>query len=297
MISVFKATSSGRLMKAPAPNASFLQRLTRHRAALVSGIFLCLLALMAVFSEQIAPYSPTELHYRDALSAPNATYLLGTDNVGRDILSRIIFGSRSSLFVGVLSMTISAVVGVTLGLVAGYYGGIVDAVITRTMDGLLSFPALVLAIFMVSILGPALINAIIAISIVFIPSFVRITRINTLSLSKQDFVVSAHMLGATNRQIIMRHILPNVLSPILVQITLGMSRAILTEASLSFLGLGVQRPTPSWGNMIADGRQFIVQAPWMITFPGLAIFLTVLSFNFLGDGLREALDPRRRNAP
>jgi peptide/nickel transport system permease protein len=165
------------------------------------------------------------------------------------------------------------------------------------MDGLLSFPALVLAIFMVSILGPALINAIIAISIVFIPSFVRITRINTLSLSKQDFVVSAHMLGATNRQIIMRHILPNVLSPILVQITLGMSRAILTEASLSFLGLGVQRPTPSWGNMIADGRQFIVQAPWMITFPGLAIFLTVLSFNFLGDGLREALDPRRRNAP
>lgn len=294
---MIEAIPAGRIRPSRASTSSLMRRLFQHRAAFISSLFLLLVVLIAIFAESVAPYSPTDLHYRDALASPSADYRLGTDNVGRDILSRVIYGSRVSLVVGLFSISISAAIGIGLGLIAGYYRGPADAIIARAMDGLLSFPALVLAIFMVSILGPSLVNAIIAVGIVFIPGFVRITRVNTLALCGQDFVLSARMVGASDRHILLRHILPNTLSPLIVQMTLGMSRAILTEASLSFLGLGVQRPTPSWGNMIADGRQFIIQAPWMITFPGLAIFLTVLSFNFLGDGLREALDPRRRGVP
>lgn len=268
--------------------------LARHWLTVASLLFLTVLVMTAVLAGTLAPYPPTELHYQDALTAPNAEYLLGTDNVGRDQLSRIIYGARTSLLVGFVSIAIASTIGVSLGLLAGYQRGHVDTLVMRIMDGLLSFPTLVLALFLVSILGPSLINAIIAVGIVFIPSFARITRANTLSLSEQEFVEAARAIGATDFSIMVRHILPNILSPIIVQATLGISRAILTEASLSFLGLGIQRPTPSWGNMIADGRQFITQAPWSITFPGLAIFLTVLSFNFLGDGIREILDPQFR---
>lgn len=270
--------------------------LFRRWTTTISVLFLVILILSAIFADAIAPYSPTELHYRDALTAPSRQYPLGTDNVGRDQLSRIIYGARSSLLVGAASIALAAVVGISLGLIAGYQSHHLDTLIMRFMDGLLSLPALVLALFMVSILGPSLVNAMIAIGVVFVPSFARITRANTLSLRELGFVQASRASGAKDLAIMIRHILPNTLSPLIVQVTLGISRAILTEASLSFLGLGVQRPAPAWGTMIADGRQFITQAPWTITFPGLAIFLTVLSFNFLGDGLREALDPRLRRS-
>lgn len=269
-----------------------VRRIFRNRLAFLGFIFICLLVAAAAFAEQISPYSPTEIHYTDSLSPPSSKYLLGTDRLGRDQLSRIIYGVRSSLTVGFVSVSIATLVGVGFGLVAGYRKGWLDSLIMRTMDGLVSFPSLVLAIFMVSILGPSLVNAMIAVGIVFVPSFARITRATTLSLTEREFVEAAHSIGVGETRIMLRHILPNCLSPLIVQVTLGISRAILTEASLSFLGLGVQRPMPSWGNMVADGLSLIVHAPWTITFPGLAIFFTVLSFNFLGDGLREALDPR-----
>jgi peptide/nickel transport system permease protein len=272
----------------------FLGRMFGNRVALLGAVIVSIMIFCALFAEWVAPYSPVKQDYRDRLLPPSVKYWLGTDSLGRDQLSRIIYGSRISLAVGFVSTTIGGVAGVALGLIAGFRGRLVDSVIMRAMDVLIAFPSLVLAIFLVTFLGPSAFNAIIAVGIVFIPSFARITRANVLSIREKEFVEAARALGLTDPHIMVRHVLPNCLSPIIVNATLAIGWAILTEAALSFLGLGVQPPTPTWGNMISEGRQFISDASWTTTFPGLAIFFTVLGFNFVGDGLREALDPRLR---
>ncbi len=231
----------------------------------------------------------------DALRlSPSLKYPAGTDTLGRDNFTRIIYGGRVSLQVGILAVVVATSLGVTIGLAAGYFGRWTDSVLMRIVDAILAFPPLLLAILMVAVLGPSLRNAMLAIAVGFIPSFARITRANTLSIREKEYVESARALGAGPWRIMFRTILPNTMSPIIVQASLGMSYAILIEASLSFLGLGIQPPTPSWGYMLSAGREFITLAWWLTTLPGFAIFLIVLAWNFVGDGLREALDPRQQ---
>lgn len=270
----------------------FGRRFVRNRNAAIGGALLLLLLLAALLAPIVAPYTPTEQFTDDALHAPSGKFLLGTDTIGRDYLSRIIFGTRISLMVGAISMAIASIVGVTTGLLAGYYGGTLDTLIMRIMDAVLAFPGLLLAIFIVAVLGPSMANAMIAVGITATPGFARITRANALSVREKEYIEAARAIGSTDQRILFRHVLRNCLSPLIVQFTLGIGYAILVEASLSFLGLGVQPPTPAWGEMLGSGRSFMMMAPWLTTFPGIAIFLTVLSFNFVGDGLREALDPR-----
>jgi peptide/nickel transport system permease protein len=272
-----------------------VRTLLQSRTALFGLVLSVLLVVAAVFAPWIAPYRPDEIHPIDSLMAPSARYWLGTDDLGRDILSRIIFGARVSLMVGAVAIGIAAVAGVSLGLAAGFLGGRIDGLIMRVMDALLAFPAILLAIALMAVLGPSLENAMIAIGIISIPTFARITRANVLSLREQEFVEAARALGGGGFYLASVVILPNCLSPIIVQASLGVGNAILVEAALSFLGLGVQPPEPSWGSMLAFGRSLLGQAPWYATFSGLSIFVTVLALNFLGDGLREALDPRLRS--
>ena len=274
--------------------ARFAAAFLRNRPAWFGVAVVAVLLTMAVGAPALAPYPPLEPHPADRLTPPSGRYLLGTDDIGRDNLSRIIYGARVSLAVGAISIGLALVVGVALGLASGYRGGAVDAVISRALDGLLAFPAIVLAIALMAVLGPSLYNAMLAIGIIYVPAFARITRANVLSLREQEFVEAARALGAPDRYVVLRAILPNCLSAIIVQTSLGVGYAILVEASLSFLGLGIQPPDPSWGSMLSQGRNFLHQAWWFATFPGLAIFLTVLGLNFVGDGLREALDPRLR---
>ena len=274
--------------------AGILRVLLLSRTAAFGLGLTVFLALLAIFSPWVAPYRPDEIHPIDSLLAPCARYLLGTDDLGRDVLSRIIFGARVSLMVGAIAIGIATAVGVSLGLAAGYVGGRLDAFIMRVMDALLAFPAILLAIALMAVLGPSLENAMIAIGIINIPAFARITRANVLSIREKEFVEAARALGAWRIYVAVLVILPNCLSPLIVQGSLGLAYAIMVEAALSFLGLGVQPPEPSWGSMLAFGRNLLSQAPWYATFPGLAIFVTVLGLNFLGDGLREALDPRLR---
>lgn len=275
---------------------AFGRRFARNRPALFGSFVVGLLALMTVFASIVSPYPPDE-QYRDAaLHPPSLRFPFGTDTLGRDNLSRIIFGARISLLVGLSAMIMASALGVTLGMLSGYYSGWIDAVIGRILDALLAFPAVLLAIFIVAVLGPSMVNAIIAVAIVYVPAFARLTRANVLSLKEKEFIEAARAVGLRDGQIMARHILRNTLSPIIVQFSLGVGYAILVEAGLSFLGLGVQPPTASWGSMLGFGRSFMTQAPWLTTFPGLAIFVTVLGFNFLGDGLREALDPRLKEA-
>ena len=272
-----------------------VRTLLQSRTALFGLVLSLLLVVAAVFAPWIAPYRPDEIHPIDSLMGPSARYWLGTDDLGRDILSRIIFGARVSLMVGTIAIGIAAVAGVSLGLAAGFLGGRIDGLIMRVMDALLAFPAILLAIALMAVLGPSLENAMIAIGIISIPTFARITRANVLSLREKEFVEAARSLGGGGLYLALVVILPNCLSPIIVQASLGVGNAILVEAALSFLGLGVQPPEPSWGSMLAFGRSLLGQAPWYATFSGLAIFVTVLALNFLGDGLREALDPRLRS--
>ena len=272
----------------------FVRQFVRNRTAVLGLVIVIVMTLTAILAPWFAPQDPELQIYADTLQPPSTKYLLGTDDLGRDILSRIIFGARASLPVGTISMAVSSVIGVLLGLLAGYYGGRIDTVIMRIMDAVLAFPTLLLAIFLVAILKPSLQNAMLAIVIVSIPSFARVTRANVLSIKETEYIEASRAIGAGDWRIMMGHVLPNVMSPIIVQVSLGIGRAILIEASLSFLGLGIQPPTPAWGSMVNNGRQFITMAWWMTTFPGLAIFLTVLAFNFIGDGLREAFDPRQR---
>ena len=253
-----------------------------------------ILGLLAIFAPWILPHDPIFLNFDDVLESPSTTHFFGTDENGRDLFARVVFGGRVSLQIGLFSMMIAAITGVLAGLAAGYYGWWVDSLIMRIVDAILAFPGLLLAIFLVGILGPSLRNAMLAIAVTSIPAFARLARANTLAIRETEYVESAKAVGASDLRIMLTAVLPNLLSTIIVQLSLGMSFAILTEAGLSFLGLGIQPPTPAWGSMLGEGREYMTVAWWMTTFPGLAIFFTVLSFNFIGDGLREALDPRQR---
>ena len=256
---------------------------------------LALLLLTAVFADVIATQGIDEQDLRKGLLPPSREYPLGTDEFGRDMLSRIIHGSRVSLMVGIIAMSISAVVGVSLGAIAGYRGGRIDYIIQGAVDISWAFPTILMAIFLVAILGPGLGNVMIAVGLVYWGGFARVVRGQVLSLREWEFVLSARSIGTTDWRIMLRHILPNCLSPVIVMATLMMADAILIEATLSFLGMGAQPPTPSWGSILASGRSYLMLAPWVMLFPGIAIMLTVLGFNLLGDGLRDALDPRLKD--
>lgn len=269
-----------------------LRRFLRHRLAVVALLFLALLMLCALLPGRIAPYDALAQNMKVRLHPPSLDHLFGTDDLGRDILSRLIFGARISLEVGVVAVAISATIGVLVGIVAGYFGGATDALLMLFMDIIFAFPAILLAIAIMAILGPSTLNVMIAVGIVYIPIFARIVRGTTLELKINDYVIAAQSVGAKSSTILRRHILPGTLGPLTVQITLSLAFAILAEAALSFLGLGTQPPDPSWGSMLSFGREWVREAPWFSFFPGLAIFITVLSLNLVGDGWRDALDPR-----
>jgi peptide/nickel transport system permease protein len=272
------------------------RRLLRSTNALVGGGLLLTIVFAALLAQQASPYDPIKTSQRTSLEAPNLAHPFGTDRFGRDILSRVLWGGRLSLPVGFVSVVIAATAGVALGLLAGYYGGMLDAMIMRLVDLMLAFPGILLALAIVAILGGSLLNLMIAVGIASIPDYVRITRGAVLTLKEREFVVAARVVGARDRTILLRHILPNVLAPLIVLATLGMAAAIITGSALSFLGLGIRPPTPEWGNMLAEGREFLARAWWVAFFPGLAIMLTVFAINLLGDGLRDALDPRLRRS-
>ena len=268
--------------------------LVANRAAFVSLILIALLVLVAVFGPYLVPYNPVETDMPNALQRPSAEHWFGTDQLGMDIFSRVIVGTRVSLTVGLLAVSIAMTVGVILGSIAGYIGGRVDTVIMRVMDMMLAIPSILLAITLMAALGKGIDKAVIAIGLVSIPEYARIVRGNTLSIKENDYVAAARVSGNSDLRIIFRHVLPNALSVIIVRGTLGMSSAILDLAALGFLGMGVQPPQAEWGDMLGRARGFIFQAPYTLLFPGLAITLTVLAFNLLGDGLRDALDPKSR---
>ena len=268
------------------------RRLRKNRLAVAGGALLALFLLIAAVAPWIAPHDPLAQDLYGRLSPPSAKNWFGTDDFGRDILSRVLHGSRVSLRVGVAAVAIALVVGTVIGLMAGYWGGLLDNVLMRLMDLMLAFPSILLAIVVVAVLGPSLNNAMLAVGIVSIPQYARLVRASVLSIREQDYVTAARALGARDARIILAAILPNCVAPLTVQSTLGLAGAILDAAGLSFLGLGAQPPTPEWGAMLSGGRDFILSAPWVLTFPGLAILLTVLAFNLLGDGLRDALDPK-----
>lgn len=270
------------------------RRLRRRRGAVAGGTILLLLALVALLAPLVAPHSPTLGKIADTFTPPGRRFLFGTDHAGRDVLSRIIFGARISLTVGLVVQSIALVAGTAFGLLAGYYGGRVDDVVSGVTVTLQAFPGILLAIAVVAVLGPGIYNVYLALGLVAWPSIARLVRAQTLALKEQQFVESARAVGASGPRILRRHILPNCMGPLIVIVTLGVAGAILSEAALSFLGLGVQRPSPAWGLMLADGRARMATAPWLTIFPGLAIFVTVLSLNMLGDGLRDVLDPRLR---
>jgi peptide/nickel transport system permease protein len=270
-----------------------LRRLLRRRTALLALAVIVLFAVLAAAAPLLAPYDPLATDWSEVRKPPSLRHLFGTDELGRDVLSRVVWGARASILAGVVSVTIALAVGVPLGLVSGYLGGAADGLMMRIVDAMLAVPFLILAIALAAFLGPSLINAMIAIGISATPVFTRLTRGQVLSVKHEDFVEAARAVGNPHRRILIRHILPNVSAPILVQATLAIAMAIIAEASLSFLGLGQQPPAPSWGSMLNTATRFLSQAPWMAVWPGLAIFCLVLSFNLLGDGLRDALDPRQ----
>lgn len=272
----------------------FLRRYARNRLALIGLWVVLLIIVLAVFAPWIAPANPTKPDFGNLLKPPNLRHLMGTDDLGRDELSRVVFGARTSLLAGIISVGIALMIGLPLGLISGFYRGHLDDVLMRLTDAMLSFPFLVLALAMAAILGAGLDKAMIAIGIVFTPGFIRLSRAQVLSEREQNYVEAARALGAGDRRIIWRHILPNILSPVFVQASLSTAVAITAEAALSFLGLGTQPPTPSWGSMLNIAQAYLATAPWMALWPGLAIFITVLALNLLGDGLREALDPKLR---
>lgn len=270
------------------------RQLRQNPLAIGAMVVLVLQVLVAIFAPLVAPYDPLQQDFRAALQGPTPAHLFGTDDVGRDILSRVIYGTRISLRVGLIAVSISCVIGVLLGLAAGYYGGWVENAIMRVMDVLLAFPGLLLALAIIAVLGPGLFNVMIAVGLGNVPVYTRLTRASTLSVRERDYVLAARALGFSNARIMLRYILPNVIPPVIALATLGVAGAILTAAGLSFIGLGAQPPTPEWGAMLTQGRQYLQKAWWFTVFPGLAIMITVLAINILGDALRDALDPKLR---
>ena len=276
------------------PMRRALRRLRRRKGAVVGLVVIALFVILAVFAPLIAPYDPAAQSWTAVRKAPTAAHWFGTDDVGRDVLARIIFGARASLLAGVISVAIALSVGVPVGLAAGYVGGWFDALIGRITDAMLAVPFLILAIALAAFLGPSLTNAMIAIGVTTTPIFVRLTRGQVMAVKVEDYVEAARAIGNPRWRIALFHILPNIMPALLVQATLSIAAAIIAEAALSFLGLGQQPPAPSWGAMLNSAQRFLTNAPWMAVWPGIAIFITVLSFNLVGDGLRDALDPKER---
>ncbi|WP_337875065.1 ABC transporter permease [Elioraea sp.] len=276
------------------PTRRSLRKLVRHRTAMVGLALVVAFVLVAVLAPLIAPFDPTRTSWTAIRKAPSALHWFGTDENGRDLLSRVMWGARASLLAGVVSVAIAMAAGVPIGMLAGFRGGWIDALISRLTDAMLACPFLILAIALAAFLGPALENAMIAIGISATPIFIRLARGATMAAKVEDYVEAARAIGNPRWRVAVRHILPNIVPPLLVQATLTIASAIIAEASLSFLGLGQQPPAPSWGSMLNTAQRFIEQAPWMAIFPGLSIVLVVLGFNLLGDGLRDAFDPRGR---
>ncbi|WP_050631246.1 ABC transporter permease [Bradyrhizobium viridifuturi] len=270
------------------------RRLVRRKGAMLGLVVIALFIVLAVFAPLIVPYDPIAASWSLVRKAPSAQHWFGTDELGRDVLARVVFGARASLLAGLISVSIALAIGVPLGLVAGYRGGFIDALISRITDAMLACPFLILAIALAAFLGPSLGNAMIAIGVSATPIFIRLTRGQVMSVKVEDYVEAARAMGNPRWRIALVHILPNILPALLVQATLSIAAAIIAEAALSFLGLGQQPPAPSWGSMLNAAQRFLTSAPWMAIWPGLAIFLVVLSFNLVGDGLRDALDPKAR---
>ena len=274
------------------PARRALKRLLRRRGALVGLALVVFFVAIALFAPWLSPYDPLATSWSTVRKAPGMAHWFGTDDIGRDVLSRVVWGARASLLAGLVSVGISLCVGVPIGLAAGYVGGWTDMLISRVTDAMLACPFLILAIALAAFLGPSLTNAMIAIGIAATPIFIRLTRGQVLAVKVEDYVEAARAVGNSHLRIALRHIFPNILAPLIVQATLAIAAAVIAEASLSFLGLGQQPPAPSWGSMLNTAKNYIENAPWMAVWPGLSIFLLVLSFNLLGDGLRDALDPR-----
>jgi peptide/nickel transport system permease protein len=274
------------------PTQRALKRLVRRRGAMVGLALVVFFVAMALLAPWISPYDPLATSWSAVRKAPSMQHWFGTDEIGRDVLSRVIWGARASLLAGVVSVTISLSIGVPVGLAAGYLGRWTDMLISRVTDAMLACPFLILAIALAAFLGPSLTNAMIAIGIAATPIFIRLTRAQVLAVKVEDYVEAARAVGNSHLRIVLRHIFPNVVPPLIVQATLAIAAAVIAEASLSFLGLGQQPPAPSWGSMLNTAKNYVENAPWMAVWPGVSIFLLVLSFNLLGDGLRDALDPR-----
>ena len=279
---------------ADSPRARAVRALLLRKAAVFGLLLIVLFTGLALLAPLIAPYDPTAQSWANVRKAPSLAHWLGTDEVGRDVLSRLLYGARASLMAGGISIAIALSIGAPLGMVAGYLGGFVDALLSRLTDAMLAIPFLILAIALAAFLGPSLGNAMIAIGVSTAPIFVRLTRAQVMTVKVEDYVEGARAVGNPRWRIAIVHILPNIVPALLVQATLSIAAAIIAEASLSFLGLGQQPPAPSWGSMLNSAQRFLASAPWLAIWPGIAIFLTVLSFNLVGDGLRDALDPRRR---
>lgn len=306
------ALPAGRTASAPPPTAEILtpslsggrasaglwrdagRRLRRDHGAMAGLIIIALLVLVAIFASSLAPYDPNDQSFRIKNKPPSAEHWLGTDEFGRDVFSRILVGTRVALFVGIVPVLIALALGVTLGLVAGYYGRGIDQVVMRLIDIMLAFPWLLLAIGIMAVLGPGINNVAIAVAIVYIPAFARIVRGSVLSIKEKEYIEAARAMGQPDYRIIVRHVLANAWAPIIVLATLSIGQAIIYAAGLSFIGLGTQPPNADWGVMLSSGREYLRDAPWLGFFPGLAILITVLAFNLFGDGLRDALDPRLR---
>ncbi|MGA1845623.1 ABC transporter permease [Deferribacter abyssi] len=279
----------------------YVQRFKKNKSAVFGLVLVLILILLAIFAPVVAPYDPTVQDLKSRLLPPvwseagKWPHILGTDDFGRDVFSRIVYGARISLMIGTISVGISLFFGLIMGSIAGFYGKKIDAFIMRIVDIMFAIPAILLAIVIVSMLGPSLYNAMIAIGVVGIPSYARIVRASVLQEKEKEYVIASKVNGSSNMRLIFKVILPNCLAPIIVQSTMGFASAVLEAAGLSFLGLGAQPPTPEWGAMLSDSLQYIMRAPWMITYPGLAIFMTVLGFNLVGDGLMDVLDPKQKD--
>lgn len=298
MATTHAVSSSAAGSAPPGPWREFWTAFSANRGAVIGLAIIVLLLFVALFAPWIAPHAPNETNSAVFLLPPawqqggSLSYLLGTDAIGRDILSRLMYGARLSLSIGVAVVALSVVVGVVLGLVAGFFRGVLEIAIMRLMDIVLTMPSLLMAIVIVAILGPGLINAMVAVAIVVLPHYVRITRAAVIAEISRDYVTAARVSGAGTLRLMFREVLPNCAAPLIVQASLGISTAILDAAALGFIGLGAQPPSPEWGTMLADAREFVLRAWWVVTFPGLAILAAVLAFNLLGDGLRDALDPK-----